>query len=144
MWEALPVEDGRIYMARRTNVELKGYWTRILDDFRESNSGITQYCQEHKVSKASLYKWSQQLGIPLKKQYAINELRQIDKEDVQSNATDKAPFSFIELNVSPPAVSPSLSVPVKFELLFSRQRCLKIEATSRWEDLVGMIKALVN
>lgn len=144
MWEALPVEDGRIYMARRTNVELKGYWTRILDDFRESNSGITQYCQEHKVSKASLYKWSQQLGIPLKKQYAINELRQIDKEDVQSNATDKAPFSFIELNVSPPAVSSSLSVPVKFELLFSRQRCLKIEATSRWEDLVGMIKALVN
>ncbi len=131
-------------MARKTNVELKGYWTRILEDFKESNNGITQYCQERKVSKASLYKWSQQLGISLKKQYAINEHCPVDKKDVQSNATDKDPFSFIELNVSPPAVIPSLSMPVKFELLLSQQRCLKIEATSTWEDLVGMIKSLVS
>jgi len=125
-------------------MELEGYWARILDDFKESNSGITQYCHEHNVSKASLYKWSKQLGIPLKKQHATNEVLPLNKEDAQSNATDKAPFSFIELNISPPAASPSLSVPVKFEFLFPQQRCLKIEATSSWEELTGMIKALVS
>lgn len=131
-------------MARRTKMELEGHWARILDDFRESNSGVTQYCQEHKVSKASLYKWSQQLGIPLKQQYPINEVCPVDKEGLQSNAIDKDPFSFIELNVTPPTISPSLPIPVKFELLLSQQRCLKIEATSKWEDLAGMIKALVS
>lgn len=135
---------GGMYMARKTKMELEGYWARILDDFRESNSSITQYCQEHKVSKASLYKWSQQLSIPLKKQYPINGPCSGDKRDVQSSATDKDPFSFIELNLLPPTVSPSLPMPVKFELMLSQARCLKIEATSSWEDLVGMIKALVS
>lgn len=125
-------------MTRKT--ELEAHWRSVLEDFAASNFGVGRYCQERKISKASLYGWSHRLGIPLK---ALMNTAQTSKKDKQgSSAKVENPFSFIELKI--PSSNTNVSLPLKLELLLPQKRLLKIETTSTWEDVVGMIKALVN
>lgn len=131
-------------VARKARLGLEAHWARILDDFAESDCDVRQYCQKLKISRANLYKWSQRLGIPLRKQRNLSKAPVGNREDTQQaiNMGNDAPFSFIELSIPPPASS--VSSPVKLELLLDRGRLLKIEAASSWEGLIGMIKALVS
>ena len=132
-------------MARKkTELELEAHWRSVVEDFVASDFRVGQYCQERKMSKASLYSWSRRLGIPLKKGETFASAGQTRKDGKQGNfENEESPFSFIELNIPPPPVD-SASCPVKLELLLGRGRMLKIEAAPSWEGLIGMIKALVS
>ncbi len=129
-------------MPRRNKAGLEGYWLRVLDDFAESNCSVSQYCQQLNISKATLYKWSKRLGVPLKGR-DLDKKAPIAQKDAQSMAPASEPaFSFIELNVPCPTEEPPL--PVKFELLLPQRRSLKIEAPSSWNGVIGLVKALVS
>ena len=131
-------------MVRKAKQGLEGHWARILDDFAESDCDVRQYCQNLKISRASLYKWSQWLGIPLCKQRSASKATVIDQEDMHQTTSigNDSPFSFIELKIPPS--NTSISFPLKLELLLAQERKLKIEVPSTWEQMVGMIKALVS
>lgn len=130
-------------MARKTELELQSHWRSVLEDFAISDFKVGQYCQEHKMSKASLYHWSRRLGIPLKNRESLTDTDQVRKDNHQGNpAQEESPFSFTELNISPSADSSSR--PVKLELLLAQGRLLRIEATTSWEGVIGMIKTLVH
>jgi hypothetical protein len=131
------------HMPKKSWIELESHWKKILEDFAASGSGVSKYCQEHRISKASLYKWSKQLDIPLRNQCALTKTHQVDRSGVQASSTGaEESFSFIELKVPPSNASASL--PIKLELLLMQERKLRIEMTSTWEQVVGMIKALVS
>jgi hypothetical protein len=138
----IKMKEGNV--TRKAKIGLEGHWARILDDFAESDCDVSQYCQKLKVSRASLYKWSQRLGVPLRKQRSLSKVPVADKEDMQQATSmgNGTPFSFIELNI--PAPTSGGSCPVKLELLLDRGRLLKIEAAPSWEGLTSMIKALVS
>lgn len=132
----------KMHMPRTIKVGLEGHWTRVLDDFADSNCSVSQYCQQLNISKAAVYKWSKRLGIPLKARDCAKE-PSVDQAATQPMASENGPpFSFIEFNVPHPPISPPL--PVKFELLLARGRLLKIEAPSTWDGMVGLVKALVS
>jgi hypothetical protein len=131
-------------MARKTELELQTHWRSVLEDFAAGDFKVGQYCQERRMSKASLYSWSRRLGIPLRNRENLTDTDQVRKDNKQGYpAKDEDPFSFIELNISPPPAASS-SCPVKLELLLTQGRSLKIEATPSWEGVIGMIKVLVN
>lgn len=128
-------------MTRKT--ELEAHWRSVLEDFSASNFGVGRYCQERKISKASLYGWSHRLGIPLKNGETLMNTAQTNKNDKQrSSAKEENSFSFIELKI--PSSNTNVSLPLKLELLLPQKRLLKIETTSTWEDVVGLIKMLVS
>ena len=130
-------------MARKAGIELEVCWKKILEVFSSSGSGVSKHCQERKVSKASLYKWSKQLDIPIKNKYPLTKTHQIDKNGAQASSTrEEEAFSFIELKVPPSNASPSFSH--KLELILTQERKLRIETTSTWEQVVGMIRTLVS
>jgi hypothetical protein len=131
------------HMAGKAGIELEARWKRVLEDFTASDYGVSQYCHNHKISKASLYKWSQRLEIPIKNRSSFIKVYQVDKNDMQlSPAVEEESISFIELNVPHQPMGPAL--PVKFELLLAQGRLLKIEAPSTWDGMAGLVKALVS
>jgi hypothetical protein len=127
----------------REGVNNEEYWKRVIEDYVASGIGQKLYCQEHKVSKASLYKWSRQLGISLSKQSRTFQNQQTDRNDKQTNTDDKeVPISFIELNVlSHQQDSP---LPLKLELLLTHDRKVRIETAAGWESVVVLVKTLVS
>ena len=130
-------------MAKKTELELQAHWRSVLEDFAASDFRVGQYCQERKMSKASLYSWSRRLGIPLKNRENLTNTDQARKDGKQGNfANEDSPFSFIELKVPPSNLSASF--PLKLELLLTQERRLKIETASTWEGVVSMIKTLVS
>jgi hypothetical protein len=131
----------RMHMPRTIKAGLEGHWLRVLDDFADSNCSVSQYCQKLNISKATLYKWSQRLGILLKRRSPAEEAP-IDQKGMPSNPECVPPISFIELNVPCPTMAAPL--PVKFELLLTQGRSLKIEAPSTWDGVIGLAKALVK
>lgn len=131
-----------LFMPRQNKAGLEVHWLRVLDDFSDSNCSVSQYCQQLNISKASLYKWSHRLGVPLKGCKPIKERPVNQKEPQPITQEDSSLFSFIELNASCPPMNPSL--PVKFELLLAQGRSLKIEAPSSWDGVIGLAKALVS
>lgn len=129
-------------MPRTIKSDLEGHWLRVLDDFADSNCSVSQYCQQLNISKASLYGWSKRLGVPLKARNRIEEAPIEHKEASPLNSEGAPPFSFIELNIpNPKMVAP---LPVKFELLLSQGRSLKIEVPSTWDGIIGLAKTLVG
>ncbi len=131
-------------MPKKSWIKLEAHWKKILEDFVASGSGVSKYCQEHQVSKASLYKWSKQLDIPLRNQCSLTKTHQVDQNSVQASSTgEEEAFSFIELLKVPPS-NASTSLPVKLELSLMQERKLRIEMASTWEQVVGMIKTLVS
>lgn len=130
-------------MARKAGIELEARWKKTLEDFAASGSGVSKYCQERRISRASLYKWSKQLDISIRNQRSLTKAYQVDKNDVQASSTgEEEAFSFIELKV--PLSNASASFPLKMELLLTQERKLRIETSSTWEQVVGMIKTLVS
>ena len=130
-------------MARKTELELQTHWRSVLEDFAASDFRVGQYCQERKMSKASLYNWSRRLGIPLKNRENLTDTDQARRDDKQGNFTNEdSPFSFIELKIPPS--NTSISFPLKLELFLAQEHRLKIEIPSTWEQVVGMIKTLVS
>jgi hypothetical protein len=130
-------------MARKTELELQTHWRSVLEDFAASDFRVGQYCQERKMSKASLYSWSRRLGIPLKNRENLTDTDQARRDDKQGNfANEDSPFSFIELKIPPS--NTSISFPLKLELFLAQEHRLKIEVPSTWEQMVGMIKTLVS
>ena len=96
---------------------LKKQWEDVLKNYKESPLSVNEFTKERRLSKSSIYKWSNRLGIDLKKE----------------------PLSFIELApISPqPSSSTSYSVEVKI-----KDRCsVKIEAP--WIQVIELVKALV-
>jgi len=123
--------------------ELEARWQKVLEDYASSSYGVSQYCQDRKVSKSSLYKWSQRLGMPLKNRPALAKANQINKDNTPPIlAGQEAPFSFIELKLPPSHAGAPF--PLKLELLLTQERKLRMEVSSTWEQLVGMIKTLVS
>jgi hypothetical protein len=130
-------------MVKKARIELEAHWKGILEDFTGSNYGVGKYCQDRKISKASLYKWSKQLAIPLKNHGSLAKAPQADRDGTQiSSIGEEEAFSFIELKVPPS--NASVSFPLKLELLLTQERKIKIEAPSTWEQVAGMIKTLVS
>jgi hypothetical protein len=130
-------------MVKKAGIELEAHWKGILEDFVGSNYGVGKYCQDRKISKASLYKWSKQLAIPIKNQHSLTTTHRTDGNSAQTSPIrEKEAFSFIELKVSPS--NTSISFPLKLELLLAQEHRLKIEVPSTWEQVVGMIKTLVS
>lgn len=129
-------------MVKKAGIELEAHWKGILEDFTGSNYRVGKYCQDRKISKASLYKWSKQLAIPLKNQRSLTKTSRIDRNGVQTSPIGEEAFSFIELKIPPS--NASVSFPLKLELLLAQERKLKIEIPSTWEQAVGMIKTLVS
>ena len=130
-------------MTQTARLELETRWKEILEYFTGSGCGIGKYCEDRKISKASLYSWSQRLGIPIKNRGSLTKTHLTDKNDKQASSLEKeTPFSFIELNV--PCSKASAPFPLKLELLLTKERKLKIETTSTWEGVTSMIKTLVS
>jgi hypothetical protein len=130
-------------MVKKAGIELEAHWKGILEDFTGSNYGVGKYCQDRKISKASLYKWSKQLAISLKNQRSLTKTSRIDRNSVQTSPIgEEEAFSFIELKIPPS--NASVSFPLKLELLLTQERKLKIELPSTWEQAIGMIKTLVS
>src|SRR5262249_18620986 len=111
------------------------YWKDVIEDYLASKRGLVDYCQKHKVSKSSLYKWSHQLGIPLKQGRQESQTQQINIMDKEE------PRSFIELDV--PKYQENATIPLKLDLLITPERQVKIETTTTWDNIVGLVKALV-
>src|SRR5262245_34043208 len=109
------------------------YWKSVIKDYLTSGCGQVAYCQRHKISKASLHKWSRQLGIPLKQRQQASQFRQ-SKNNEES-------LSFIALNV--PAHMESAAIPLKLDLFITPERQVKIETIATWDNVVGLVKALV-
>ena len=130
-------------MPKKPWIELEAHWKKILEDFAASGGGVSKYCQEHKESKSSLYKWSKQLDIPLRNQCSLTKTHQVDRSGVQASSPgEEESFSFIKLKVPPSNTSASL--PVKLELSLIQERKLRIELASTWEQVVDMIKTLAS
>ena len=129
-------------MPKKSWTALEAHWKKILEDFAASGSGVGKYCQDRKISKASLYKWSKHLGMPLKSHCSPAKICRVAKNDAQLSVREEESFSFIEFKVPPS--SASVPFPVKLELLLRQERKLRIEMASTWEQVVDMIKALVS
>jgi hypothetical protein len=138
----IEVEEAPMVRKVRTE-ELAARWQKILEDFAASDCGVIQYCQDRKVSKSSLYKWSERLRMPLKNHSTLAKICQMNNDNDTINSTSQeAPLSFIELKLPPSDVGASF--PLKLELLLTQDRKLRMETSSTWDQLVGMIKALVS
>lgn len=131
-------------MPRTIKSGLEGHWSRVLDDFADSNCSVSQYCQQLNISKASLYGWSKRLGVPLKARNHVEEALIEQKEATPLNTDEATPFSFVELNIPVPNSKMVAPLPVKFELLLAQGRSLKIEAPSTWDGIIGLTKTLVG
>lgn len=130
-------------MVKKSGIELEAHWKGILEGYVGSNYGIGKYCQDRKISKASLYKWSKKLAIPIKNQRSLTMTHCTDENSAQTTPIrEKEAFSFIELK-APPS-NTNFSFPLKLELLLAQEHRLKIEIPSTWEQVVGMIKTLVS
>lgn len=107
------------------------YWQQTLAHFLSSGLSQAAYTRQYKISKASLYKWSKYLAIPLK-----------PHKSASSEGHDQ-PLSFIELPSSLCEEQPP-QVPLKLELLGVGGSIIKAEMCLGWEQMVGLLKALAH
>ena len=107
------------------------YWQQTLAHFLASGLSQVAYTKQYKISKASLYKWSKRLAIPLRSGKAASCVEQ------------DQPLSFIEVRSSLCAASVS-QVPLKLELLRAGSPTIKAEMTLGWEEAASLLKALAN
>ena len=121
---------------------LEADWKKVLEDFTVRGCSVKQFCQERHLAKATLYKWSHRLGIPVThKTEQTASVQKGKNAEGRNGDIPKAPFSFIELKVPSPMTP---ACPVTLELLGTQERQLKIETTSSWEGIIIMIKSLMS
>lgn len=120
----------------------EGEWRSVLEDYMASGHRQDFYCRERHISKASLYKWSKRLGLPLRQERPLSETETIDKRNAQHSAAEEVPFSFIELKV--PQHNADAFSSLKLEILLDQERKVNLETTASWERVVELVKALVR
>lgn len=105
------------------------YWKAVIEDFLKSQKSQKEYTQENKISRAALWSWSKQLGIPLnqrKKRLKIEEELPLKFTDIEILGKVKVPSS------------------LKIEMIFPQGHTLKLETSGTWEEAGTFIKALVR
>ncbi|OJX13131.1 MAG: hypothetical protein BGO77_08565 [Caedibacter sp. 37-49] len=106
----------------------KDYWQQTIEKFLSSGLSQDEYAKQHKISKASLYKWSKRLSIPL---------TAFKKTPLESQAQ---PLTFIKI----PSVSVSRdSIPLKLEIMGVRGSSIKAEMSVVLEQVASLLKALI-
>lgn len=105
------------------------HWKETLEDFLKSRKNQKEYTQQHNISRAALWAWSKQLGIPLsqrKRRPKVEEKPLISFIDVQPMGRAKASSS------------------LKIEITFSQGHTLKLETEGTWEEAGTFIKAVLG
>lgn len=105
------------------------YWKETIEDFLKSRKSQKDYTQENNISRAALWAWSKQLGIPLsqrKRRPKVEEKPLISFIDVQPMGRAKASSS------------------LKIEIIFSQGHTLKLETEGTWEEAGTFIKAVLG
>ncbi len=105
------------------------YWKEVIEDFLKSSKNQKEYTEENKISRATLWSWSKQLGIPLNQRKRCSE---IEKDSL---------LSFVEVQPIEKTQRPSS---LKMEIIFPQGHTLKLEIEGRWEDAGTFIKTLVR
>lgn len=106
------------------------YWQQVLEDFLASGLKKEEYAKQHKISRASLYKWSKCLGISL------------EQSGKNFSSEQESPLTFVEMKELPSS-SYVPQVPLKLEVCGRRGMTVKVELTAGWEQVAGLVKALV-
>jgi len=107
------------------------YWQQTLEHFLSSGLSQAAYTKQYKISKASLYKWSKHLAVPLKPHKSVSGILQ------------DQPLSFIEVPSS--LCGEQLpQVPLKLEFLRVGGSIIKAEVCLGWEQMVSLLKALAH
>ena len=75
------------------------YWKEVIEDFLKSGKTQKEYTTENKISRAAIWSWSKQLGIPLNQRKRLPKVDKVDKDpplkftDVQILGRVKVPSS---------------------------------------------------
>lgn len=106
------------------------YWKEVIEDFLKSGKSQKQYSQDNKISRATLWMWSNHFGISLNRRGKTSP--KVDKD---------LPLTFTDVQIlGRPKVSPLL----KIEIIFSQGHTLKLEIEESWKEAGTFIKALVG
>ena len=105
------------------------YWKGVIEDFLKSQKSQKEYAQENKISRATLWSWSKQLGIPL---HQRKRRPKVDKDP---------PLKFTDVQILGRIKVPSS---LKIEIIFPQGHTLKLETEGAWEEAGTFIKALVR
>lgn len=105
------------------------YWKAVIEDFLKSKKSQKEYTNENKISRAALWSWSKQLGIPLNR-----------KKKHEKDAGEESPaLSFVEVQpISRTSVCSSI------EVIFPQGHILKLAAEGTWEEVGIFIKTMMR